>query len=129
MIARIVTSALTGAAEGSHSSGVSANMSKMMGMTVTGISMMTVPATVGVRIRRKKDRFTEMENWPREERATSVASIAGPPSASAVMQTAMNAPEVPISRTYPAPIRPNRTACRMVVAPLIRTAANTADER
>ena len=80
-------------------SGTSFNMLKMRGMTVTGISMMTVPATAGVRIRRKSESRAASANWKREEATTSVASMAGPPSAMAVMQTAMNAPEVPISST------------------------------
>ena len=63
-------------------------MPKTMGITVTAISMMTVPATVGVRIRRNS-----------EEARTSVASIPGPPLASAAMQTAMKAPEVPMMST------------------------------
>ena len=74
-------------------------MSKTMGITVTAISMITVPATVGVRIRRSSDRRFESANWNSEEMTTSVASIAGPPSASAVTQMAMKAPDVPIIRT------------------------------
>ena len=57
---------------------------------------------------------------------TSVANMAGPPSAIAVIQIAMNAPEVPIRRTYPAPIRPTLIACSIVLIPLITTDANTA---
>ena len=71
----------------------------MIGITVTGISMMTVPATVGVRTRRNSERRAESANWKSEEMTTKVASIAGPPSASAAMHTAMKAPEVPIRRT------------------------------
>ncbi len=61
--------------------------------------MITVPATVGVRIRRNSERRLAKANWNRDEIMTSVASMAGPPSAIAVMQIAMNAPEVPIKRT------------------------------
>ena len=60
---------------------------------------------------------------------TRVASIAGPPWAIAATQTAIKAPEVPISRTYPAPNRPNRTAWISVVVPLTSIAANTAHDR
>ena len=52
--------------------------------------------------------------------------MAGPPVTSAPIQTAMNAPDVPMNSTCPDPIRRNRTACRMVVAPLTSRAANTA---
>ena len=74
-------------------------MSKTIGITVTGMSMMTVPATVGVRIRRSIDNRAENANWKSDEMRTSVASIAGPPSAIAVTQIAMNAPDVPMART------------------------------
>ena len=50
----------------------------------------------------------------------------GPPSTSAATQTAMNAPEVPMMSTWPAPMRPTRTAWRMVQAPLISRAAKAA---
>ena len=73
-------------------------MSKMMGVTVTVMSMITVPATAGVMMRRNQASRQPKRNWKSEEITTKVASIAGPPSASAVTQTAMKAPEVPISR-------------------------------
>ena len=57
---------------------------------------------------------------------TRVASIAGPPSATAVMQTPMKAAELPMTSTWPPPIRPMRTDCNAVVTPEIATAANTA---
>ena len=124
-----VVAALAGAAARGVPSGTSASMPKMMGMTVTAISMITVPATVGVRIRRSSESRSESANWNSAEIATSVASRPGPPATSAVTQTAMNAPEVPISSGYPAPMRPTRTACMTVVTPLTRSAANTAHVR
>ena len=107
---RIVAKALTGAAGAGTPSGTSVSMSKMIGITVTATNMMTVPATDGVRIRLNSDNHVEKMNWKSEDITTRVASIAGPPSASAATQTAMKAPEVPISRTYPAPNRPTRIA-------------------
>ena len=94
-----VAKALNGAAGAGDPSGTLLNISKMIGITVTGISMMTVPATVGVRIRRNRERRAESANWKSDETTTNVASIAGPPSAIAAMQTAMKAPDVPIKRT------------------------------
>ena len=79
-------------------SGTSANMSKMIGMTVTAISMITVPATVGVITRRTQDSRAASRNWNNAETNTSVASMPGPPSTSAVTETAMKAPDVPMSR-------------------------------
>ena len=126
---RAVATAHTGAAAGGAPAGTWVSMSKTIGITVTAMSMMTVPATVGVRIRRRSESRAERANWKRDETTTRVASMAGPPSAIAVTQTAMNAPEVPIMSTYPAPTRPTRTACSTVVRPLTATAANTAQER
>ena len=101
----------------------------MMGMSGTGISMITVPHTVGVSTRRSSDKRAERANWNRAETVTSVASSPGPPSAIAVTQTAMKAAEVPISRTCPEPTRPIRTAYSTVVTPLIASAANVAHDR
>ena len=104
-------------------------MPKMIGITVTAISMITVPATVGVMIRRSSESRSESRNWNSAEMATRVASRPGPPSTSDVTQTAMKAPEVPMSSGYPAPMRPTRTACMIVVIPLTRSAAKTAHVR
>ena len=81
------------------SSGTWVNMPKTIGITVTGISMMTVPATVGVRMRRSSESRHASRNWKREEMTTSVASMAGPPWAIAPTQIAMKAPDVPMTRT------------------------------
>ncbi len=105
-----VTMTLTGAAAGDEPSGTSPSIPNMIGIRVTGISMITVPHTVGVRIRRSSDNCAESPNWNRADTVTSVASRPGPPSASAVTQTAMKAAEVPISSTWPEPTRPTRTA-------------------
>ena len=49
-----VANALTGAAAGGASGGTCVSMPKMMGMTVTEMSMMTVPPTMGVMTRRSQ---------------------------------------------------------------------------
>ena len=124
-----VTMTLTGAALGDDPSGTSTSRPNMIGMRVTGISMITVPHTVGVRTRRSSDNLADRPNWNRAERVTRVASSPGPPSTRAVTQTAMNAAEVPMSSTWPEPTRPTRTAWRIVVIPLMASAANAAHER
>ena len=91
-----VVAALAGAATGEVPSGTSSSMPKTMGITVTAMSMITVPATVGVTIRRSSESRSESANWNRAEMATRVASSPGPPCTSAVTHTAMKAPEVPI---------------------------------
>ena len=99
MITSRVARALSGAAGGGAAAGTCASMSNTIGMTVTAISMITVPATVGVNTRRSNESRAASANWNSDEITTSVASSAGPPWASAVTQTAMKAPEVPISST------------------------------
>ena len=86
-----------------------------MGMTVTAISMMTVPATVGVMTRLRSESRDASRNWNSDDATISVASSAGPPYSSAATDTAMKTPDVPMSRTYPAPIpadRPRLHQCR-----------------
>ena len=121
-----VAPAVTGAAAGGVPSGTSDSMSKAIGMMVTAISMITVPETTGVRIRRSSDSRADRANWNSDETMTRVASSAGPPSTSAATHTAMKAPEVPMMRTWPEPMRPRRTACRTVVDPLTTRAAKMA---
>ena len=101
----------------------------MIGMSGTGISMITVPHTVRVSSLRNSDKRAERANWNSAETVTRVARSPGPPSVIAVTQTAMKAADVPISRTCPDPTRPTRTACSTVVTPLIASAANVAHER
>ena len=121
----MVTANAAGAAFGDAPAVELSIMSKTMGMTVTAISMMIVPATAGVMIRRTAAIRRTSRNWKNDEATTSVASRPGPPSTSAVTHTEMNAPDVPIMRTWPAPRRPSRTACSIVVSPLISSAPKT----
>ena len=44
------------------------------------------------------------------------------------MHAGMKAPDVPMTMTWPAPIRPARTACSIVVRPQIVTEARTAQD-
>ena len=93
-----VARALTGAAAPGAPAGVCVSIPKMMGMTVTAISMMTVPPTMGVTTRRNQESRQASKNWNSEEMMTRVARRAAPPSTRAVTHTAMKAPEVPMSR-------------------------------
>ena len=74
-----VASTVTGPARGSLPSGTLSRKSKRKGITFTAISMITVPATVGVRIRRRSERRPARRNWKSDEMITSVATSAGPP--------------------------------------------------
>ena len=78
--------------------------------------------------RRSSESRAASTNWISDETTTSDAIKGGPPASSAATQTAMNAPDVPIARTCPDPIRPSRTTCRMVATPLTTSAATTPQE-
>ena len=118
-----VARAVTGAAASDAPSGTSCIVSNTIGMTVAAISMITVPETIGVKIRRSSESRAASMNWNSDDMTTRLAIVEGPPSTRAATQTAMKAPDVPIIRTCPEPIRPKRTAWRMVVTPLTSSAA------
>ena len=61
--------------------------------------MMTVPETVGVSTRRNIASRVDNTNGTMDATTTSVASRAGPPSATAVTATPTTAREVPITAT------------------------------
>ena len=129
-VTAIVASAVSGAAPVGAPSGARNDRSKPIGITVTAISMITVPATVGVMKRRSSDRRDEIRNWKRDEATMRVASSAGPPRSSAATDTAMKTPDVPISRMYPAPMRPPiGFAWMSVVIPQTISAAKAAHAR
>ena len=123
-----VASALSGAPAARLPSGTPASRSPTAGSTVIGISMITVPATAGVTTRCTCASRQESSSGTAAVMITSVASSAGPPSATAVMLTEMNAVEAPMSNTCPPPNRPKRNACSTVVAPDTATVANTAHD-
>ena len=89
--------ALNGAASAGLPSGTAASRSNTAGITVTGISMMTVPETVGVSTRWNSESRADSMSGTKDETTTRVASSAGPPVETAAMQTAMKAPEAPIT--------------------------------
>ena len=57
-----VTAAVTGAAAGEASAGTSVILPTMVGDSITGISIRTVPATVGVKMRRNRDSLAASTN-------------------------------------------------------------------
>ena len=57
-----VTIATAGAATGDAPSGTSFRVSNTMGITVTGINIITVPETTGVNIRRSRERRAASRN-------------------------------------------------------------------
>ena len=128
-IAPTVAAAQAGAAPAGAFAGRSSSISNTIGTMVTAINAITVPDTTGVMMRRSSESRAANKNWNSADATISVASSAGPPSVSAVTQTAMNAPDVPMMSTCPAPNRPTRTACRMVLIPLTTTAMKIAHDK
>ena len=90
----IVTAALSGAAYAGAPGGSSFSMSKRIGITVTGRSMITVPVTMGVRTRCSSESRAESAAWASAETTTRVASSPGPPRTRASAQTAMKIAEL-----------------------------------
>ena len=128
-----MTSAVAAAASGAPGagmpSGTSVRRPKTTGSTVAGMSMFTVPTRVGVSSRRNRERRAEITSGSNDETSTRMASSPGPPWASAAVQMPMKATAGPVIRAYPAPMRPTRSACNIVQAPLTTTVANTAQAR
>ena len=123
-VARVARAA-AGAAVWEAPSGTSVSEPNTIGMTVAAISMMTVPETTGVNIRRSSESRAARANWNSDDTTMRLAIMAGPPFTKAATHTAMNAPEVPMMSTCPAPTRPTLTAWRIVVTPLTMSAAKT----
>ena len=89
--------ALSGAASAGLPCGTAASRSNTAGITVTGISMMTVPETVGVSTRWNSESRADSTRGTKDETTTRVASRAGPPAETAAMQTERKAAEDPIT--------------------------------
>ena len=77
MMASSVTPAVTGAATGEAPSGTSASWPRMTDASVIGISISTVPATVGVKIPRGADSLAARTNWNSDDTMISVAASPG----------------------------------------------------
>ena len=93
-----VTMPVTGAAASGAPAGASVSLSKMIGARLTGTSMSTVPATVGVNTRRNMAIFAPRKNCTIDDMTMSVASSAGPPSMIAVMLIGRKAAVLPMTR-------------------------------
>ena len=93
------TSAHSGAASVGVPAGTSFSSPKADGISVAGISMMTVPETVGVRILRNSVSRKESASGTSDAMSTRVASSESPPSATAVTPTPTTASDVPITAT------------------------------
>ena len=106
MTASVARATMSASVWGSPS-GISLRSPNTMGITVAAMSIITVPATIGVKMRRRSDRRAARANWKSDDATMRAAISVGPPSTSAATQTPMNAPDVPIMRTCPDPRAPD----------------------
>ena len=67
----------------------------------------------------------EMTSCTTADTSTSVVSVAGPPSTTAVMQKGIAKAAVNMGRTVPAPAGPNRRTCNRVARPHTSREAKT----
>ena len=123
-----VAKAVSGAATGSVSV-ASSSRPKTTDARVMERIIITVPPTVGVTIRRRMTSQRAMTSWITAETRTRAVSVAGPPSATAVMQKGMAKAAVNMGNTAPAPTGPRRRTWRMVDRPQTRSEAKTIQMR
>ena len=119
-----VASAVNGAAVGSSRDAPSSR-SNTTDASVMERIMITVPLTTGVTSRRRMNSHLATMNWNAAEASTSVVSVAGPPSTTAVMQKGMEKAAVKNGSTAPAPTGPRRRTCTSVEMPTTSSDANT----
>ena len=119
-----VTSAVKGAAVGSTCDDLSSR-SKTTEAKVMERIIITVPPTVGVTILLRMNSHLEMTSCTTADTSTSVVSVAGPPSTTAVMQKGMAKAAVNMGRTVPAPTGPRRRTCSRVARPHTNREAKT----
>lgn len=87
--------------------------------------IITVPPTIGVTTRRRMKSHLDMTSCVTAAIRTSVASVAGPPSATAAMQNGIENAAVNIGSTAPPPTGPIRRTCTSVDTPTTSSDANT----
>ena len=123
-VARAVSGAATGWAAAASSS-----RPKTTEASVTESIIITVPPTVGVTMRRRMNSQRETMICTTAETTIRAVRVAGPPSATAVMQKGMVKAAVNIGMAAPAPAGPSRRTCRMVARPTDSSEAKTIQMR
>ena len=91
--------------------------------------IITVPLTIGVTTLRSRKSHLEMTSWKMAEAMISVASVAGPPSTTAVMQKGMAKAAVNMGRTALPPTGPAVFTWISVDSPTTSSDANTIQMR
>ena len=91
--------------------------------------IITVPPTVGVTMRRRMNSHLEMASCVTAVTRTSVVSVAGPPSTTAVIQKGMEKAAVNMGSTAPEPTVPSRRTWSNVDTPTTSNEAKTIHTR
>ena len=123
-----VTEAHTGDAHDDDPGGTSSMMPKRRGSTVMTINIKTVPFTIGVTTRLRRDNQMESAIFDKPETLTNAASVEGPPSTSAMIQIGIPTRLRIGMRMNPEPRGPIRTVCNTVVKPMTAITAKTIHE-
>ena len=100
-----VTPAISGPAVVGALSGRSWSVSNAIGNTLTAISIVTVPETVGVMIRLSVGNHRAWAIWTRLQTISRLANVAGPSAEIVATMIAMNMAAGQVSTTWPAPNR------------------------
>ena len=100
-----------------------------MGSTLTAISMVTVPVTTGVKMRRSVGNHRASATWITQQTTTRLANVDGPAEVTVVTMSPMKSAAGQVSTMWPAPNRQNWNACNAVMAALISSAAKTLQVR
>ena len=124
-----VMPAIAGPAIDGASSGRSCTVSNAMGSTLTAMSIVTVPETTGVMIRRSVGSHQASPIWIRLQAIIRLANVAVPAAVMVVTMIAMNIAAGHESTTWPAPNRRSWNACSVVIAAQISMAAKTLQVR
>ena len=100
-----------------------------MGSTLTAMSIVTVPETVGVTIRRRVGSHQANATCIKLHTIIRLAKVAGPASEMVVTMIAINMAAGQVSTTWPDPNRHSCMAWKVVTAAQMSIAAKTAQVR
>ncbi len=105
-----MTAAITGPETVGAPAGRSWTRSKVIGSTLTAISMVTVPVTTGVKIRRSVGSHQASATWITQHTTSRLTNVAGPTAEIVATMIAMNSAAGQDSTIWPAPNRQNWNA-------------------
>ena len=124
-----VTPAIAGPAADGAPAGRSPTLSNAMGSTLTAISIVTVPETVGVMIRRSVGSHQASAICSRLHTTMRLANVPSPAVEIVTTMIAMNIAAGQASAMWPAPNRRSWNACSAVMTAQVIIAAKTPQVR